>query len=127
MDDRAPILAAAAGVVAPVATVHLVGRAVTSGLVPPVGGLLVLLGGGASMAVGLVAAGWQLGVKEYDPFDRVRTKRTLRDQIPESHQAPFTQARLDQEVGESHVPFGLFAYGLCYAVGLIAFTLLFLL
>jgi hypothetical protein len=114
MGTRTPVYAALAGVVAPAATIRLVGGAVARGLVEPATALAALVVGPLAAAVALVAAAWVLGVYGSDPLDRIRTRPTVRERIPEDAQAHLTEETLALPATEGTVPPGLFRYGLLY-------------
>jgi hypothetical protein len=114
MGTRTPVYAALAGVVAPAATIRLVGEGVTRGVVGSETALTVLVAGPLAAGVALVVAGWVLGVYGSDPLDRVRTRPAVRERIPEDAQAHLTEETLDLPATEGTVPPGLFRYGLLY-------------
>jgi len=116
MRDRTPVYAALAGVVAPAATIRLVGYAVGNGFLGREAGLTVLVAGPLALGVALVVAGWVLGVYGTDPLDRVRTRPTVRDRIPADAHEHLSEKTLDQPATEGAVPAGLFRYGLLYCL-----------
>jgi len=116
MRDRTPVYAALAGVVAPAATIRLVGVAVTRGLVSRSTGMLALVAGPLAFGVALLVAGWVLGVHGQDPLDRIRDRPTVRDRVPADAHEHLSEKTLDQPATEGAVPPGLFRYGLVYCL-----------
>lgn len=114
--DRTFIYAALAGVIAPAATIRLVALAIAGGLVSRSGGLAVLVGVPPVLGAGLVLAAWRLGCTGDDPLDRIRTRRTVRDDLPEQYHDALSASTLDQPAAEGVVPTRLFVFGLVYAV-----------
>ena len=127
MDDRVPVYAAAAGVLAPVATVRLIGVAIDSGSFNPLVGLAVLF---LVPVVGIgwtLSAAWKLGLTGWDPFEGHRDRATVRDDIPSQFHDAMANETLDQQKREDKIPTPLFLYLLCYLVGVPVFALVFLL
>lgn len=118
--------AAIAGVLAPAATIRLVGYAVRRGLVERDPALTVLVVGPFVLGGVLLAAGWVLGVHERDPLDRVRQRPTIRERVPPEARARLSEKTLDQPATEGVVPAGLFVYGLlyCLVVPLVSFVVM---
>ncbi|WP_436907510.1 hypothetical protein [Halosimplex marinum] len=127
MDDKAPIYAAAAGVVAPVATVRLVGGAVDAGVLHPIVGLVFLFLGPVLGIVWIVSAAWKLGLTGWDPLDRFRSRATVREDIPAQFHDAIDHETLDEEKEEGKIPTNLFVYGLVYLVGVPVFAVVFIL
>jgi len=126
MDDKAPIYAAAAGVIAPVATVRLVGGAISADLLHPIVGLVFLFLGPVLGIVWLVSAAWKLGLTGWDPLDRFRTRATVREDIPAQFHDAIDHETLDEEKEEGRIPTNLFVYGLVYLVGVPIFAVVFI-
>jgi hypothetical protein len=114
--DRTFIYAALAGVIAPAATIRLVALAIAAGFLSRSGGFVLLVAGPPVLGVGLVALTWRLGCTRRDPLDRVRTRRTVREDLPEAYHDALSEATLDQPAAEGMVPTRLFVFGLVYAV-----------
>ncbi|WP_436925858.1 hypothetical protein [Halosimplex amylolyticum] len=127
MDDRAPIYAAAAGVVAPVATVRLVGVAIDSGFLHPIVALVVLFLVPVLGIAWVVSAAWKLGLTGWDPLDRFRDRATVREDIPAQFHDAIDYETLDQPKHEGKIPTNLFLYGIAYFVGVPIFALVFIL
>jgi len=127
MDEKAPIYAAAAGVVAPVATVRLVGGAISADLLHPIVGLVALFLGPVLGIVWLVSAAWNLGLTGWDPLDRVRSRATVREDIPAQFHDAIDHETLDETKEEGKIPTALFVYGLVYLVGVPIFAVVFVL
>lgn len=127
MDDKTPIYAAAAGVVAPVATVRLVGVAIGSGFLHPIVGLVVLFLVPVMGIAWVVSAAWKLGLTGWDPLDRFRDRATVRDDIPDQFHDAMNHETLDQPKHEGKIPTTLFIYGIAYFVGVPIFGLVFML
>ncbi|WP_135365939.1 hypothetical protein [Halosimplex halophilum] len=126
MDDRAPIYAAAGGIVLPVATVSLVGGAIDAGVVHPVVGLVLLFLVPVLGIVWIVSAAWKLGLTGWDPLDRFRTRATVREDIPAQFHDAIDHETLDEEKEEGKIPTNLFVFGLVYFVAVPVFALLFI-
>ncbi|WP_123536590.1 hypothetical protein [Halosimplex salinum] len=126
MDDRAPIYAAGAGILAPVVTVRLVGVAIDSGFLHPIVGLVCLFLVPVLGVVWIVSAGWKLGLTGWDPLDRFRDRATVREDIPPQFHDAIDYETLDEPRHEGKIPTNLFLYGICYFVGIPIFALLFL-
>ncbi|QLH80416.1 hypothetical protein [Halosimplex pelagicum] len=127
MDERAPIYAAAAGVIAPVATVRLVGGAVDAGVLHPIVGLVVVFLVPVLGIVWVVSAAWKLGLTGWDPLDRFRSRATVREDIPAQFHDAIDHETLDAEKEEGKIPTNLFVYGLVYLVGVPVFAVVFIL
>ncbi|MFC7141336.1 hypothetical protein ACFQMA_16045 [Halosimplex aquaticum] len=126
MDDRAPIYAAAAGVVAPVATVRLVGVAINAGVLHPIVGLVVLFLVPVMGILWIVSAAWNLGLTGWDPLDRFRDRATVREDIPSQFHDAIDYETLDEPKHEGKIPTNLFLYGIAYFVGVPIFALVFI-
>lgn len=116
MRDRTAVYAALAGIVAPAATIRLVGYAVARGLLDRSTGLALLVAGPVALAVVLFVTGWVLGVHERDPLNRLRTRPTVRDRVPTDAQKHLSRKTLDQPATEGVVPPALFWHGLLYCL-----------
>lgn len=127
MDDRAPIYAAVAGIVAPVATVRLIGFAMNSGFLHPIVGLVFLYLVPFTGVLWLVSAAWRLGLTGWDPLDRFRSRATVREDIPAQFHDAIDHETLDEPKEEGKVPTALFVYGLVYFVGVPVFAVVFVL
>ncbi|WP_415379067.1 hypothetical protein [Halosimplex sp. TS25] len=126
MDDRAPIYAAAAGVVAPVATVRLVGVAINAGVLHPIVGLVVLFLVPVMGILWMVSAAWNLGLTGWDPLDRFRDRATVREDIPSQFHDAMDHEALDEPKHEGKIPTNLFLYGIAYFVGVPIFAIVFI-
>jgi len=127
MDEKAPIYAAAAGVIAPVATVRLVGGAVDAGVLNPIVGLVFLFLGPVLGIVWVVSAAWKLGLTGWDPLDRFRSRATVREDIPAQFHDAMSHETLDEPKHEGKIPTNLFVYCLVYLVGVPIFAVVFIL
>ncbi|MEF8851286.1 MAG: hypothetical protein V5A44_02030 [Haloarculaceae archaeon] len=114
--DRTFIYATLSVVIAPAATIRLVALAIGWGLLTPAGGLALLVAGPPALGLALVAVAWRHGCTGRDPLDRVRARRTVREDLPEEYHDALSGATLDQPAAEGVVPTRLFVFGLCYAV-----------
>ena len=114
--DRTFIYAALAGIIAPAATIRLVALAIAGGFLSRSGGFVLLVAGPPVLGVVLVLATWRLGCTDDDPFDRVRTRRTVREDLPEAYHEGLSESTLNQPASEGVVPTRLFVFGLVYAV-----------
>lgn len=121
--DRRFIHAALAGVIAPAATIRLVALAVAHSVLSRPVALALLVGAPLALALALLVAAWRLGCTGWDPLDRVRTRPTVRETLPEEYHDGLSAATLDQAATEGAVPTRLFLYGLLYAVVLPVATL----
>lgn len=113
--DRRYIYATVAVVIAPAGTIRLVAVAVGWGLLTATQGLALLVVGPPVLGVVLVAVAWRHGCTGRDPLDRVRTRRTVGDVLPEESHDALSAATLDQPASEGVVPTPVFYFGLCYA------------
>lgn len=127
MDDRAPLYAAVAGVVAPVATVRLVGMAIDADVLHPIVGLVGLFLVPVMGILWLVSTAWSLGLTGWDPLDRVRDRATVREDIPAQFHDAMDHEALDEPKSEGKIPTNLFVYGIVYCIGVPIFTLVFIL
>ncbi|MFB6150425.1 MAG: hypothetical protein ABEJ40_01340 [Haloarculaceae archaeon] len=116
MRNRTPVYAAVGTVLAPAATIRLAGFAVAAGAVSRSLALALLVAGPLALGGSLLATGWLLGVSGRDPLDGIRTRRTVRDQLPADAREHLSEKTLDRPATPGTVPRGLFVYGLCYAV-----------
>lgn len=114
--DRTFIHATLAVVIAPAATIRLVALASGHGLLTPAEGLALLVVGPLVAGATLVAVTWRYGCTGRDPLDRVRTRQTVREDLPEQYHDALSPATLDQPAAEGAVPTRLFVFGCCYAV-----------
>lgn len=114
--DRTFIYAALAGIIAPAATIRLVALAIAGGLLSRSGGFVLLVTGPPVLGVALVLATWRLGCTDADPLDRVRTRRTVREDLPEAYHEALSESTLNQPATAGVVPTRLFVFGLVYAV-----------
>ena len=121
--DRRFIHAALAGVIAPAATIRLVALAVAHGFLSRRAAIALLVCGPLALALALLVAAWRLGCAGLDPLDRVRSRPTARETLPEEYHDGLSAATLDQTATEGAVPTRLFLYGLLYAVVLPVATL----
>lgn len=127
LGDKAPIYAAASGVVAPAITVGLIRRAVIAGYLHPIVGLLIQFLVPLMGVLWLISLAWKLGLTGWDPLDRYRTRATVRDDIPAQFHDAMSHETLDEPKDEGKIPTNLFIYGLCYLVGVPVFALVFIL
>ena len=121
--DRRYIYATVAVVIAPAATIRLVALAVGWGLLTATQGLALLVAGPLAGAFALLAVSWRHGCTGRDPLDRLRTRRTVREELPEQYHDALSTATLDQPASEGVVPTTVFYFGLCYAVTVPAVSL----
>lgn len=128
MDDRAPVVAAFAGVFAPILTVQLVGLGIRREALHPLTGLALLYVLPLLIAVWTLAAGWKLGVRGWDPFERIRRPDTVRDELPEAYHDAFTAETLSEPTDdEGGVPSLVLVGGVAYGLAVPLFALITLL
>jgi len=113
--ERTFIYAALAGIIAPAATIRLVALAIAGGLLSELGGFILLVAGPPVLGVALLGATWRLGCTSDDPLDHLRTRRTVREDLPEAYHEALSESTLDQPAAEGVVPTRLFVFGLVYA------------
>jgi hypothetical protein len=114
--DRTFIYAALAGIIAPAATIRLVALAIAGGFLSRSDGFVLLVAGPPVLGVALVVVTWRLGCTGDDPLDHLRTRRTVREDLPDAYHDALSEATLDQPAAEGVVPTRLFVFGLAYAV-----------
>lgn len=112
--DRTFIYATLAVVIAPAATIRLVALAIGWGLLTTTQGLALLVVGPLALGGALVVVAWRYGCAGRDPLNRVRTRRTVREDLPEESHEALSMATLDQPASDGVVPTRLFVFGLCY-------------
>ena len=114
--DRRYIYATVSVVIAPAATIRLVAVVIGWGLLTATQGLALLVVGPLFGALALVAVTWRHGCTGRDPLDRVRTRRTIGEVLPEEYHDALSTTTLDEPASEGVVPTPVFYFGLCYAV-----------
>lgn len=101
--------------IAPAATIRLVALAIEWGVLTATQGLGLLVTGPLAGALALVAVVWRHGCTGRDPLDRVRTRRTIGEELPEQYHDALSAATLEEPASEGVVPTSVFLFGLCYA------------
>lgn len=128
MDDRAPVVAAFAGVLAPVLTVHLVGMGIQREVLHPFAGLAILYVLPLLLVAWTISAGWKLGIRGWDPFERFRRPDTVRGELPDQYHDAFTAETLSEPTDDGGgVPTLLFVGAIVYGLAVPLFALVVLL